>query len=39
MAQALGDGQALKGENRRLIRFHLGRDVPGGLKKLGEGLA
>ena len=39
MAQELGDGQALKGENRRLIRFHLGRDVPGGLKKLGEGLA
>ena len=34
LAQALGDAQALLDENRRLIRFHLGTDVNGGLAKL-----
>jgi hypothetical protein len=36
MAQALGDKQALRDADpsRRVIRFHLGRDVVGGLKKL-----
>lgn len=34
MAQALGDAQALLDENRRLIRFHVGTDVVGGLKRL-----
>jgi transaldolase / glucose-6-phosphate isomerase len=34
LAQALGDAQALRDENRRLIRFHLGTDVNGGLAKL-----
>ncbi len=38
MAQALGDGQALRDAGRRVIRFHLGRDVIGGLKQLAEGL-
>ncbi len=34
MAQALGDKQALLDAGRRVIRFHLGKDVVGGLKKL-----
>ena len=34
MAQALGDGQALLDAGRRMIRFHLGDDVPGGLEVL-----
>jgi glucose-6-phosphate isomerase len=34
MAQALGDAQALQDEDRRLIRFHLGTDVVGGLERL-----
>jgi CheY-like chemotaxis protein len=34
MAQALGDGQALLDAGRRVLRFHLGDDVVGGLKKL-----
>lgn len=34
LAQALGDAQALRQANRRVIRFHLGRDVVGGLRKL-----
>ncbi len=34
MAQALGDGQALIAENRRFIRFHLGKDVLAGLNQL-----
>jgi hypothetical protein len=34
LAQALGDAQALLDENRRLIRFHLGTDVNGGLATL-----
>jgi len=38
MAQALGDGQALRDAGRRVIRFHLGRDVVGGLKRLAEEL-
>jgi transaldolase/glucose-6-phosphate isomerase len=38
MAQALGDKQALLDAGRRAIRFHLGTDVPGGLRQLAEGL-
>ena len=34
MAQALGDYQALLDANRRVIRFHLGMNVPTGLKIL-----
>jgi len=34
MAQALGDKQALEAAGRRVIRFHLGRDVVGGLRRL-----
>jgi transaldolase/glucose-6-phosphate isomerase len=37
-AQALGDRQALLDNDRRVIRFHLGDDVVGGLKKLSEAL-
>jgi len=37
-AQALGDRQALLDNERRVIRFHLGSDVVGGLKKLSEAL-
>lgn len=33
-AQALGDGKALTDAGRRLIRFHLGRNIPGNLKLL-----
>lgn len=33
-AQALGDRQALLNAGRKVIRFHLGRDVTGGLSKL-----
>ena len=33
-AQALGDRQALLDAGRRVIRFHLGADVVGGLKQL-----
>lgn len=33
LAQALGDSQALLDNNRRVIRFHLGTDVNGGLKR------
>ena len=39
MAQALGDYQALLGAGRRVLRFHLGDDVVGGLKRLTEALA
>jgi transaldolase/glucose-6-phosphate isomerase len=35
-AQALGDRQALLDNDRRVIRFHLGSDVVGGLRKLAE---
>lgn len=38
-AQALGDGQALLDAGRRVIHFHLGTDVIGGLKRLMEALA
>jgi hypothetical protein len=34
MAQALGDSQALKDGGRKVIRFHLGNDVIGGLRHL-----
>jgi transaldolase/glucose-6-phosphate isomerase len=39
MAQALGDKQALLGAGRRVIRFHLGDDVVGGIELLAEALA
>jgi transaldolase/glucose-6-phosphate isomerase len=39
MAQALGDKQALLDGGRRVIRFHLGDDVVGGLKLLTEAVA
>jgi len=35
-AQALGDRQALLDAGRRVIRFHLGTDAVGGLRKLHE---
>jgi transaldolase/glucose-6-phosphate isomerase len=38
-AQAMGDGQALRDAGRRVIRFHLGTDVVGGLQTLSEALA
>jgi len=34
-AQALGDRQALLDAGRRVVRFHLGSDVAGGLDRLG----
>lgn len=36
MAQALGDRQALLDAGRKVIRFHLGTDVNGGLRRLTE---
>lgn len=39
LAQALGDKQALEDAGRRVIHFHLGSDVVGGLRRLTEGLA
>jgi hypothetical protein len=36
LAQALGDRQALLDAGRRVIHFHLGEDVVGGLKRLLE---
>jgi transaldolase/glucose-6-phosphate isomerase len=39
MAQVLGDKQALSDNERRVIRFHLGSDVVGSLRKLAEMLA
>lgn len=36
MAQALGDRQALINAGRKVIRFHLGSDVVGGLRHLTE---
>jgi len=33
-AQAMGDRNALLDAGRRVIRFHLGEDVLGGIKKL-----
>ena len=38
-AQALGDRRALLDAGRRVIRFHLGGDVVGGLTKLNQALA
>jgi transaldolase/glucose-6-phosphate isomerase len=38
-AQALGDQQALLDAGRRVLRFHLGDDTVGGLKKLEETLS
>ncbi len=38
-AQALGDYQALRDAGRRVIRFHLGDDVVGGLELLTEALS
>jgi transaldolase/glucose-6-phosphate isomerase len=38
-AQAIGDRQALVNSGRKVIRFHLGRDIVGGLKRLAEALA
>jgi transaldolase/glucose-6-phosphate isomerase len=38
-AQALGDRSALLEARRRVVRFHLGDDVIGGLARLGEGLS
>jgi glucose-6-phosphate isomerase len=36
LAQALGDRQALLDAGRRVVRFHLGKDVVGELQKLAE---
>lgn len=36
MAQALGDAEALLDAGRRVVRFHLGADVVGGLTQLAE---
>jgi transaldolase/glucose-6-phosphate isomerase len=38
-AQAMGDRRALLDRGRKVIRFHLGGDILGGLKKLAEMLA
>jgi len=38
LAQALGDMQALTDNNRRVIRFHLGRNVQNALQILSEAL-
>jgi glucose-6-phosphate isomerase len=35
-AQALGDRQALVDNSRKVIRFHLGSDIIGGIKRLAE---
>jgi glucose-6-phosphate isomerase len=35
-AQANGDAKALRNRGRRLIRFHLGKDILDGLEKLGR---
>lgn len=37
-AQALGDYQALRQKDRRVLRVDLGADVPGGLARLTEAL-
>jgi transaldolase/glucose-6-phosphate isomerase len=39
MAQALGDGQALKEAGRKVIRFHVGEDVVSELNALTEALS
>jgi transaldolase/glucose-6-phosphate isomerase len=38
MAQALGDRQALLNTGRRVMRFHLGKNVAGELQKLAEAI-
>jgi glucose-6-phosphate isomerase len=38
-AQALGDRRALHEEGRKVIRFHLERDIQGGIQKLTEAVA
>ena len=38
-AQAMGDRKALEDAGRRVVRFHLGSDVIGGLNRLTESLA
>jgi transaldolase/glucose-6-phosphate isomerase len=38
MAQVLGDRQALLDAGRRVIRFDLGSDIAGGIKRLSEAL-
>jgi transaldolase/glucose-6-phosphate isomerase len=38
-AQVEGDQQALLKAGRRVIRFHLGNDVVGGLKRLADALS
>jgi hypothetical protein len=35
-AQALGDLRSLESKQRRVIRLHLGKDVPAQLARLGE---
>lgn len=37
-AQAMGDRRALEQAGRRVIRFHLGEDIPGGLARLRSAL-
>lgn len=37
-SQALGDAQALRDAGRKVIRFHLGKEVNGGLRRLIEAL-
>ncbi len=39
MAQALGDRQTLLDSGRKVIRFHLGKDMLSGLKQIMEALA
>jgi hypothetical protein len=38
-AQALGDRQALLDGGRQVIRFHLGSDLVGGLRKLSKAVS
>jgi hypothetical protein len=38
-AQAAGDRRALEHAGRRVVRFHLGNDIAGGLTRLTETLA
>ncbi len=38
MAQAMGDRQALLNAGRKIVRFHLGQDISGGIKHLTEAL-
>ena len=38
-AQAMGDRRALLDNGRRIVHFHLGKDVPGGIRELLEALA